>query len=211
MITEAKAEKPLVYVPNIPEPTTREELVKYWVNFTLDDKTANKMLWISENGSKVCRRTEEVCPVLDRPERYEYSPQVLCKEGIWNTRAYWEVEYSGWVVVGATYEGALRRAACGQSGLGENEESWGLCWSGTLYEVWYNSAHKDIKDMSHSSTVGVYIDQPAGIINFYIVTGEGAQKQVQLLHQVKTTLEKKILPGFWMGIQSMCKLLKTTN
>lgn len=47
-----------------------------WKNLSLDDKTANKMLWISEGGSKVCRRTEEVCPVLDRPERYEYSPQV---------------------------------------------------------------------------------------------------------------------------------------
>lgn len=47
-----------------------------WLKLSLDDKTANKMLWISDSGSKVCRRTEEVCPVLDRPERYEYSPQV---------------------------------------------------------------------------------------------------------------------------------------
>lgn len=47
-----------------------------WINLSLDDKTANKMLWISDHGSRVCRRTEEVCPVLDRPERYEYSPQV---------------------------------------------------------------------------------------------------------------------------------------
>lgn len=47
-----------------------------WKTLCLDDKTANKMLWISDGGSKVCRRTEEVCPVLDRPERYEYSPQV---------------------------------------------------------------------------------------------------------------------------------------
>lgn len=47
-----------------------------WKNLSLDDKTANKMLWISDGGFKVCRRTKEVCPVLDRPERYEYSPQV---------------------------------------------------------------------------------------------------------------------------------------
>lgn len=93
-----------IYVPNIPEPTNRAELltrtsrfphltlqvVVYiwifhqthhfspadWKNLSLDDKTANKMLWISDSGSKVCRRTKEVCPVLDRPERYEYSPQV---------------------------------------------------------------------------------------------------------------------------------------
>ena len=35
------------------------------------------MLWITESGSKVARMTDEItCPVLDRPERYEYAPQV---------------------------------------------------------------------------------------------------------------------------------------
>lgn len=50
-----------------------------WINLSLDDKTANKMLWISDSACNVCRRTEEVCPVLDRPERYECSPQVSHK------------------------------------------------------------------------------------------------------------------------------------
>lgn len=43
----------------------------------MDDKTANKMLWITEGGAKVARMTDiNTCPVLDRPERYEYAPQV---------------------------------------------------------------------------------------------------------------------------------------
>lgn len=43
----------------------------------MDDKTANKMLWITEGGAKVARMTDNVtCPVLDRPERYENAPQV---------------------------------------------------------------------------------------------------------------------------------------
>ncbi|XP_049420313.1 tripartite motif-containing protein 16-like protein [Epinephelus fuscoguttatus] len=205
---KTNTEKVSVYVPNIPEPTSRAELMKYWIHLTLDDKTANKMLWISDNGSKVCRRTQEVCPVLDRPERYEYSPQVVCKEGIWNTRAYWEVEYSGWVVIGATYEGAGRRANCGPSGLGENEESWGLCWSGTRYQIWFNCVNKDINDVPYCSTIGVYIDQPAGIMSFYAVSGEGAEREVKLLQKVKTTIEKKVLAGFWMGIESSCTILK---
>ncbi|XP_071319551.1 tripartite motif-containing protein 16-like protein [Trachinotus anak] len=208
---KTNTEKVSVYVPGTPEPTNRAEFMKYWMNLTLDDKTANKMLWISDSGSKVCRRTEEICPVLDRPERYEYSPQVVCKEGLWNMRAYWEVEYSGWVVIGATYEGAGRRANTGPSGLGENEESWGLCWSGTCYQIWFNGVSKDINDVPYCSRIGVYIDQPAGIINFYTVTGEGAEKEVKPLHKVKTTIEKKILPGFWMGIQSSCTILRKTE
>ncbi|XP_019938597.2 tripartite motif-containing protein 16-like protein [Paralichthys olivaceus] len=208
---EINTEKVPVYEPGIPEPTNRAELMKHWINLSLDDKTANKMLWISESGLKVCRRTEEICPVLDRPERYEYSPQVLCKEGLWNVRAYWEVEFSGWVVIGATYEGAGRRANSGPSGLGENEESWGLCWLGSCYQIWFDGVNKDINNVPFSSMIGVYIDQPAGIINFYTVTGEGGEKEVKLLHKVKTTIEKKIFPGFWMGIQSSCTMLRNTD
>lgn len=133
---------------------------------------------------------------------------MVCKEGIWNTRAYWEVEFSGWVVIGATYEGAGRRANSGPSGLGENEESWGLCWAGTRFQIWFNGLNKDIVDVPYCSTIGVYIDQPAGLINFYVVVGKEAEREVRLLHRVKRPLEKKILPGFWMGIQSACKILR---
>lgn len=134
--------------------------------------------------------------------------KVVCKEVIWNTRAYWEVDFSGWVVIGATYEGAGRRASSGPSGLGENEESWGLCWSGTLYEVWFNGTKKDINNVPFCSTIGVYLDQPAGIISFYALTGEGEEREAQLVYKVETTMDQKILPGFWIGIQSSCTILK---
>ncbi|MEQ2261561.1 hypothetical protein XENORESO_012047, partial [Xenotaenia resolanae] len=202
---------PSIYLPDISEPRNRAELMKYWINLTLDNKTANKMLWISDGGTKVCRRTKEVCPVLDGPERYEYSPQVLCKESIWNRRAYWEVEYTGWVAVGATYDKAARRVYSGLSGLGENEQSWGMCWSGSCYQIWFNCNHEDISEVPFCPTIGMYIDQPAGIINFYIVPSEGAEKEVRLLYQVKTTIEEKILPGFWLEIQSSCTLLRKTE
>ncbi|XP_060951423.1 tripartite motif-containing protein 16-like [Limanda limanda] len=208
---KTNTEKVVVYEPGIPEPTNRAELMKYWINLSLDDKTANKMLWIADSGLMVRRRTEEICPVLDRPERYENCPQVLCKEGLLNVRAYWEVEYTGWVVIGATYEGAGRRGNSGPSGLGDNEESWGLCWLGSCYQIWFNGINTDITNVPFCPTIGVYIDQPAGIINFYTITGEGAEREAMLLYKVKTTIEKKIVPGFWMGVQSTCTMLRKTD
>lgn len=100
------SEKIPAYEPNMPEPKCRADLIKReefwnllkgnkwvvcyarvslsvsdWLNLTLDDKTANKMLWITEGGAKVARMTDSAtCPVLDRPERYEYVPQVLHKD-----------------------------------------------------------------------------------------------------------------------------------
>lgn len=47
-----------------------------WVPVSLDDRTAQKLLWISEGGAKVSRTSDAVCPYPNRPERYEHSPQV---------------------------------------------------------------------------------------------------------------------------------------
>ncbi|XP_035796680.2 stonustoxin subunit beta-like [Amphiprion ocellaris] len=210
----APTEKIPVYEPNIPEPKCRADLIKHWITLSFDDKTANKMLWITDGGAKVARMTDDVtCPVLDRPERYEYSPQVLCKEGILGFRGYWEVEFSGWVVVGVALERAGRRNSHGSCGLGENEESWGLGWSGSTYHAWHNGRSTEIMENNKSSIIGVYLDQPAGVLNFYSVeVKEGeegtAGKEVKLLQQIKSSFKEKLLPGFWVGTQSHCLLTK---
>ncbi|CAM4724121.1 unnamed protein product [Leuciscus chuanchicus] len=203
-------EKLPVYEPNIPEPTSREELLKYWLNISLDERTANKVLWLTEGGAKVSRLTDEVCPCLDRQQRFDYNPQVLCKESIWASRCYWEVLYSGWVVIGATYEGAGRRAGDGTCGLGENEESWGLGWAGSCYDAWHKGINSRVEDTHQCCTIGVYVDQPAGLLCFYAVETdeESKKKEVKLIHRFKNPIKEKTLPGFWLGIQSSCLILK---
>ncbi|XP_076008373.1 stonustoxin subunit beta-like [Genypterus blacodes] len=211
----AAAEKIPEYEPNIVEPKCRSELIKYWFDLSLDDKTANKMLWITEGGAKVARMTDDVtCPVLDRPERYEYAPQVLCKEGIMGFRGYWEVEFSGWVVVGVAYEGAGRRNSDGSCGLGENEDSWGLGWSGSSWHGWHAGQSTEIFEVPKCSVMGVYLDQPAGLLNFYALEeakdGEASAggKEVKLLLQYKSSFKERMLPAFWVGMQSHCSILK---
>ncbi|XP_022519182.2 tripartite motif-containing protein 16-like protein [Astyanax mexicanus] len=200
-------EKSLVYDANVPEPTTRSELLTHWISLSLDERTANKLLWLTEGGAKVSRMNDEVCPYLDRPERYEHSPQVLCKEGLWGSRGYWEVECWGWVMVGVAYESEGRRNCDGPCGFGENEGSWSLGWSGSSYHIWHKGVNQELVK-PQCSTLGVYLDQPAGLICFYSVERAGTgRREVTLLHRVQNPIKEKTLPGFWLGRQSSCRLL----
>lgn len=53
------------------------------------------MLWITEGGAKVARMTDSVtCPVLDRPERYEYVPQVQSKHTLPHSPASNQCSYN---------------------------------------------------------------------------------------------------------------------
>ncbi|XP_017274924.1 tripartite motif-containing protein 16 [Kryptolebias marmoratus] len=204
--SSAAEEKLPPYEPNIAEPTTRADFMKHWFPLSLDDKTAQKLLWISEGGSKVARTSDAVCPYPNRPERYEHSPQVLCKEGLLGCRGYWEVDYDGWVVIGVVSESAPRKGQEVPCGLGENSTSWGVGWSGSCFQVWHNGENVDIQ-LPLSSTMGVYVDQPAGIIKFLSVEGE-AEEEVRLIHKFKAKLGEKVFPGFWIGTNSFCLLRK---
>ncbi|XP_070407491.1 tripartite motif-containing protein 16 [Nothobranchius furzeri] len=203
--SSAAEEKVPPYEPNIPEPTTRADFMKHWLPVSLDDKTAQKLLWISEGGSKVARTADAVCPYPNRPERFDHSPQVLCKEGLQGYRGYWEVDYDGWVVIGVVSESAPRKSQEGPCGLGENSSSWGVGWSGSCYQAWHNGDNIDIQ-LPQSITIGVYVDQPAGIIKFLSVGGEA--EEVQLIHKFKAKLTEKAFPGFWIGTNSSCLLRK---
>lgn len=198
--------QPPPYDPSLPEPTSREDFIKHWFPLTLDDKTANKLLWISEGGSKVARSSDAVCPYPTRPERYEHSPQVLCKEGIQGFRAYWEVDFEGWVVLGVVEESSPRKE--GPCGLGENSTSWAVGWSGSYYQVWHNAENTDVS-MPLSSRMGIYVDHPAGVIKFLCVEcPEGGAEEVRLISKFKASLQEKLLPGFWVGSDSCCVLRK---
>lgn len=119
------------------------------------------------------------------------------------------MDYDGWVVIGVVLESANRKGQDGPCGLGENDGSWGAGWAGSSYQVWHNGENVEMQ-LPIVSTIGVYVDQPAGIIKFFIVEGEG-EKEVKLLHKYKTSFKEKVLPGFWVGTNSHCILRKNNQ
>uniref|UniRef100_UPI003AAF644A uncharacterized protein n=1 Tax=Centroberyx gerrardi TaxID=166262 RepID=UPI003AAF644A len=99
-------------------------LRKYACELTLDPNTAHRNLFLSEDNRKVTRVREEQ-PYPDHPERFDYRPQLLCRNGL-TGRCYWEVEREGEVDIGVTYRGISRRGGVMTAGL-EGMKSPGVC------------------------------------------------------------------------------------
>ena len=83
-------------------------------------------------------------------------------------------------------------------------------WSGSCYQVWFKARIKDNWDIPQCSTFGVYVDLLVGVVSFYLVEEgkEGEEKEVKLLNRLEGPIKPKILPEFWVGVQSSCMTLK---
>ncbi|XP_071029862.1 NLR family CARD domain-containing protein 3-like [Oncorhynchus clarkii lewisi] len=164
---------------------------KYVCDLTLNPNTVNRHLSLSEENRKVTWRTEEH-PYPDHPERFENWGQVLCREGL-TGRCYWEVEWSGGVVIGVTNKGINRRGEGDDCCLGYNDKSWSLICSDNLYYACHNN-NLTIIDVPSSSShrVGVYLDWPAGTLSFYRASSD------TLTHLITftSTFTEPLYPGF---------------
>ncbi|XP_070297946.1 tripartite motif-containing protein 16-like [Salvelinus sp. IW2-2015] len=184
------------------ENTMKPGLRKYVCDLTLDSKTANRHLSLSEENRKVTYRREEQ-PYPDHPERFEVWDQVLCREGL-TERCYWEVELCGsWAVIGVTYKGISRRGGGKDCGLGWNDKSWSLFCYNNRYIACHNNICTTIDVPSSSShRVGVYLDWPAGTLSFYRASSD------TLTHLITftSTFTEPLYPGFWIWVDSSVSL-----
>ncbi|XP_056434413.1 NACHT, LRR and PYD domains-containing protein 3-like isoform X2 [Gadus chalcogrammus] len=173
-------------------------LKKYACELTLDPNTAHRELSLSEDNRKVTR-VAMVQSYPDHPERFESSPQVLCKEGL-TGRCYWEVECVGFVAMGVIYSGIIRRGGGVDSELGKNNKSWRLLCDVGCYVAMYNGRGTAIRlPPPHSSRVGVYLDRPAGSLSFYRVSpvGGGSSDTLTHIHTFQASFtQEDLLPAF---------------
>ncbi|XP_055769547.1 tripartite motif-containing protein 16-like [Salvelinus fontinalis] len=182
-----------------PEPKTREQLLQYSCQLTLDPNTANTLLSLSKGNRKVTY-TDQVQRYPDHPDRFTNNYcRVLCREGL-SGRCYWEVEWTGNVYTAVSYKDISRTGR--DSGFGHNNKSWSLRCSRGGYCFRHNNVETKVSG-PQSSRVGVYLDHKAGTLSFYSVSDT-----MTLLHRVQTTFTQTLYPGFYLYLGGSAELVK---
>ncbi|KAJ8279969.1 hypothetical protein COCON_G00070350 [Conger conger] len=179
---------------------TREDFIRYSCHLILDPNTANEDIRLSERNREVAN-VEVIQSYPDHPERFDYWPQVLCRQGL-SGRCYWEAEWGGdnEVSIAVSYKGIRRKGENKDRVLGCNEKSWSLDCSSSCYFFSHNKRIAKIPVPS-SSRIGVYLDHRAGTLSFYSVSDT-----MTLLHRVQTTFTQPLYPGFGVGVGASVKL-----
>ncbi|XP_023252915.1 protein NLRC3-like [Seriola lalandi dorsalis] len=174
-------------------------LRQYACDLTLDINTADVNLILTEENKKASYDGKKQ-PYPDHPDRCT-GFQVLCEEGL-TGRHYWEVECES-ADVGVAYKSIDRVADfSSETSFGQNEKSW--CWysDGSFHHN--NSCLKFIKRSTKLSTIGVFLDWPAGILSFFQLFPDGLIH----LHTARTTFTEPLHPGFRLAYGSiyLCKI-----
>lgn len=180
-----------------PEPKTREEMLKFRFEPTMDPNTAYRHMKLSDDCRKVTMRAENLNPP-EHPDRFFFWRQVLCKEPLAGSPYYWEVEWTGQkITIGIAYKDMERKGSDKNSRLGHNALSWSLYWSGTGFSFWHNDQEK-LLGSPKAKRIGIYLDQHAGILNFYRISNN----QAFLIHHYETQFTGPVYAGFrlWAGV-----------
>ncbi|XP_073804320.1 NLR family CARD domain-containing protein 3 isoform X2 [Danio rerio] len=163
---------------------------KYACFLTLDPNTAHTQLILSEENREVkCVREKQWYP--DHPDRFDYWPQVLCRESVCGC-CYWEIDWSGSVCISVSYKSIRRKGGGEECVFGSNAQSWSLSCSSSSFTFRHNNTHTDLPVERLSSRIGVFVDHSAGTLSFYNIYTE----TMSLIHSVQTTFTEPLYPGF---------------
>ncbi|XP_051272938.1 stonustoxin subunit beta-like isoform X2 [Dicentrarchus labrax] len=185
-------------ITNVEAVTDRRDLIWYACDLTLDPDTAHNSLTLSDGNKKVTHGAVQSYP--DLPHRFDYYPEVLCREGL-TGRCYWEVEwstgYSEDVAVGVTYIRLGRKGKGDDCWIGGNPMSWALGhrWSPpdpTLYADINCSQLNFPVPATGCTRLGVYLDWPAGTLSYYNASSD----TLSHIHTIRTKFSEPVYPAF---------------
>ncbi|XP_062849506.1 E3 ubiquitin-protein ligase TRIM39-like [Trichomycterus rosablanca] len=147
-----------------------QRIQQHAVDVNLDPDTANSYLILSDDGKQVtCGDTKQDLP--DNPERFDYCPCVLGKEGFSSGRFYYEVQVKGkteWDL-GVTRESSNRKG-----GIKPNPTDgyWFVCLRNKTAYLALDSPRDSLSLKQAPEKVGVFVDYEEGLVSFYDVENE---------------------------------------
>lgn len=176
-----------------PEPSTREEFLKYKSNVTWDPVTAHCFLRLLQNNRKVSNASPWQQSYPECPERFENFCQVLSAESFYVSRHYFEAEFKGDLLyIGVTYKCIDRKGSESNSTITGNDFSWTLKWNSKEFSAWHSDVEIPIKS-GKFSRIGVYIDHQRGTVEFYGVTDS-----MTLLHKFEGAFAEPLYAAIWL-------------
>ncbi|KAM8730516.1 neoverrucotoxin subunit beta-like [Acanthopagrus schlegelii] len=197
-------------IPDVETVTDRRALLWYACDLTLDPDTANNWLILSEGNKKATRGSYQSYP--DLPQRFDYWPQVLCREGL-TGRCYWEVDWGNIYIlngtVGVCYRGMSTKGDIDQIKLGGNKLSWSLkyikflVFPSKFYAKHDHQFHHLPVPPPPFTCLGVYLDWSAGTLSYYNVSSD----TVSHIYTLHTKFTEPVYPGLelWAGSSmSLC-------
>ncbi|XP_033848388.2 E3 ubiquitin-protein ligase TRIM39-like [Acipenser ruthenus] len=163
---------------------------QYSENITFDENTAHRNLRVTEDRREI-RFVSQAQSVLEKPERFTKTPNVMATQIFSSGRHYWEVMLKGkenWGV-GVAYPTMSRTGTRRDMTLGFNKESWVFQLSdGEFYAMHNGDAIHLICKKFHR--LGVFLDYEDGKLSFYAVDN------FCLLYTFKTKFRKPVTPAF---------------
>uniref|UniRef100_A0AAV2MLD9 B30.2/SPRY domain-containing protein n=1 Tax=Knipowitschia caucasica TaxID=637954 RepID=A0AAV2MLD9_KNICA len=163
---------------------------KYFCDVSLDPNTANNTLQLSEYRRTVTR-VEALQLYPSHQDRFSSCPQLLSSTAL-TGRSYFEVEWSGDVVIALSHRGIGRRGDLDQCRFGDNDQSWSLRMEGDR-RSFYHCKRKTQVDYYYKQRVGVFLDSEAGVLYFSEVD---YGKSWSPLHSVSVSVSEPLFVGF---------------
>ncbi|NXK03262.1 TRI25 ligase, partial [Herpetotheres cachinnans] len=170
---------------------SREELLQYAENITLDCNTAHNKVILSEGYTRMSV-SDTSLNYDNHPQRFTDCFQVLgfqCfKKGI----HYWEVELqqNNFCGIGICYGSMDRQGP--ESRLGRNSSSWCIEWFNSKLSSWHNDVEKCLPNVKVTK-IGVLLHCEGGFVIFMAV-GE----KHNLIYKFKAQFTEALYPAFWL-------------
>ncbi|NXV48459.1 TRI25 ligase, partial [Uria aalge] len=170
---------------------SREELLQYAANITLDCNTAHNKVMLSERYTRMSV-SDAPLNYNPHPQRFTDCSQVLGFQCFKRGIHYWEVELqqNSFCGIGICY-GSMQRQGS-ESRLGRNSSSWCIEWFNSKISSWHNDVEKCLPNVK-ATKIGVLLHCDGGFVIFMAV-GE----KHNLIYKFKAQFTEALYPAFWL-------------